>query len=212
MHISPTRRRVRTFALAIALTGGSVLSDVLPSSSVGTAHAAPINATDGSDDDDALTPRISCPLLGPSEFINSWGAGRSGGRPHQGVDMIAERDTPIVAVRSGEVLFKRSRLGGNAVWLTTTTGDQYYYAHLDGFQGSSRSVVRGEVIGYVGSTGNAGGPHLHFETHPNGAAVNPFNAVFAACVGPAVNVTLNSARTATDSERTLVSNINGRRR
>jgi murein DD-endopeptidase MepM/ murein hydrolase activator NlpD len=96
--------------------------------------------------------------------------------------MIADRGTAIVAVRSGEVEFKHSRLGGNAVWLTTTTGDRYYYAHLDRFQGSSRAVVRGEVIGYVGSTGNAGGPHLHFETLPNGAAVNPFGAVFGACV------------------------------
>ena len=206
MQISPTRRRARTFALTIALASGLTLSTALASSSVGTAHAAPINVTDGAaDDDDVLTPRISCPLLGPSQFIDSWGAGRSGGRSHQGVDMIADRSTPIVAVRSGEVEFKQSRLGGNAVWLTTATGDRYYYAHLDGFQGSSRSVVRGEVIGFVGSTGNAEGPHLHFETLPNGAAVNPFGAVFGACVDVPDTVILNGARTVPSTERSVVS-------
>lgn len=187
-------------ALTLALTGSIAVSGALPSPTTPAAHAAPAdatNATDGSDDDDdKMTTQISCPLLGPSQFIDSWGTARSGGRSHQGVDMIAERGTPIVAVRSGEAQFKQSNLGGSAVWLTTATGDRYYYAHLDRFQGSSRSVVRGEVIGYVGSTGNAGGPHLHFETLPNGTAVNPFNAVFGACVGVPDTVSLNGARAA----------------
>ena len=88
--------------------------------------------------------------------------------------MIAKTGTPLVAVVSGSVQFKQNSLGGNAVWLSGSDGNKYYYAHLSRFEGSSRSVSQGEVIGYVGMTGNAGVPHLHFEVHPGGgSAVNP---------------------------------------
>jgi murein DD-endopeptidase MepM/ murein hydrolase activator NlpD len=122
-------------------------------------------------------------VAGPSAFGDTWGAGRSGGRSHQGVDMMGSRGTPIVAVVSGSVQFKQNRLGGNAVWLSGDNGNKYYYAHLDAFEGGSRGVSQGEVIGYLGDTGNArGAPHLHFEVHPGGgAAVNPTPTVRAAC-------------------------------
>ena len=67
-------------------------------------------------------------------------------------------------------------IGGNAAWLAGNDGNRYYYAHMDHWEGSSRGVSQGEVIGYVGDTGNAGplNYHLHFEVHPKGgAAVNP---------------------------------------
>jgi murein DD-endopeptidase MepM/ murein hydrolase activator NlpD len=109
-------------------------------------------------------------------YSDTWGAARSGGRSHQGVDMLTHRGNPIFAVVAGSVQFSQNRLGGNAVWLNGANGDRYYYAHLDHYEGSSRGVSRGEVIGYVGDTGNARGtPHLHFEVHPGGgAAVNPY--------------------------------------
>ena len=101
--------------------------------------------------------------------------------------MAATRGTPVLAVRGGEAEFKRSNLGGNAIWLVTSYGERYYYAHLDAWEGSSRTVTAGEVIGYVGSTGNARGDHLHFETRFGEEAANPYPLVEAACsrgVGP----------------------------
>ncbi len=96
--------------------------------------------------------------------------------------MIAAGGTPLVAVESGRVNFKTTRLGGNSVWLYGNSGTSYFYAHLSAWEGSSRTVSRGEVIGYVGATGNTSVNHLHFEIHPGGgAAVNPYPAVRAAC-------------------------------
>ena len=119
---------------------------------------------------------IICPVAGSAAYSDTWGAAALGGRSHQGVDMLAPTGTPLVAVVSGSVQFKQNSLGGNAVWLAGNDGNRYYYAHLSSFEGSSRGVSQGEVIGYVGDTGNARGtPHLHFEVHPGGgAAVNPY--------------------------------------
>ena len=123
-----------------------------------------------------------CPVAGPRSFADTWGAPRSGGRSHEGVDMMAPGGTPLVAVESGSATFKTNRLGGNAVWITGSSGTKYYYAHLSAWEGSSRSVSRGEVIGYVGATGNTSVNHLHFEVHPNGGrAVNPYPYVRATC-------------------------------
>jgi len=123
----------------------------------------------------------TCPIEGDQDLIDSWGWRRSGGRSHQGIDIIDERGTELYAVRDGWVNMKRSNLGGNAIWLTTDDGDEFYYAHLDAFEGDDRMVEAGELIGYVGSTGNAGGPHLHFEVHPGGRVENPFEHVVDAC-------------------------------
>ncbi|BAN03735.1 M23 family metallopeptidase [Ilumatobacter coccineus] len=124
----------------------------------------------------------ACPIDGSSTFEDSWGWARSGGRSHEGVDLIASRGTPIIAVRDGWANFTTSNLGGRAVWLTADNGDKFYYAHLDDWEGESRTVAAGDVIGYVGSTGNAQGPHLHFETMPDGVVENPFPHTLGACV------------------------------
>ena len=137
----------------------------------------------GSGSNDYATDGWVCPVNGPVGFGDTWGAPRSGGRRHQGVDMIGARGLPLVAVVDGFVQQKTNSLGGNAVWLSGADGNKYYYAHLDSWA-EAGSVSAGTVIGYLGDTGNArfSIPHLHFEIHPGGgAAVNPYPTVRAHC-------------------------------
>ena len=96
--------------------------------------------------------------------------------------MLAPFGVPIYAVVDGFATFKSNRLGGNAVSLVGDNGNRYYYAHLQSYEGASRRVRQGDLIGYNGDTGNARGtPHLHFEVHPGGGlAVNPTPSVRAA--------------------------------
>ena len=129
----------------------------------------------------------ACPVAGAVSFSDTWGAPRSGGRRHQGVDMIAARGTPIVAIYAGTIKrISTNTLGGKSIWLRAGNGDEFYYAHLDGYGDISlgQSVAEGYVIGYNGSTGNAPDwlPHLHFEFHPGGgSAVNPYPLVKSIC-------------------------------
>ncbi len=133
------------------------------------------------------TPGFVCPVKGGASFINSWGFPRSGGRRrHKGVDMFAPRNTPVVAVGPGKITFGVVNLGGNVTHLYGDDGNVYYYAHLEGWPSGLRSgqrVRRGQIVGYVGNSGNARytSPHLHFEIRPNGKAVNPYPTVRYYC-------------------------------
>jgi murein DD-endopeptidase MepM/ murein hydrolase activator NlpD len=126
---------------------------------------------------------IVCPIRGAVSFIDSWGAPRHQGA-HHGVDLMAARNTPNVAVVSGTVTFRAGGTSGNGAFLSGDDGNLYYYFHLEKYEGGARRVAQGEVIGYVGNTGDAKytATHTHFEIHPgHGAAVNPYPSVRAVC-------------------------------
>ena len=126
------------------------------------------------------------PSQGRCSFVDSWQWERSGGRRHEGVDIMGPKGLALYAVLDGTITKMygaESTLSGNALRLTTADGTYFFYAHLDSFAAGIAigSVVRaGQIIGYMGSTGAAGSSHLHFEVHPlGGSAVNPYPVVKA---------------------------------
>ncbi len=127
------------------------------------------------------------PVAGAHSYINDWGFSRSGGRSHQGTDIMAPRGTPVVAVVSGRVTrtTRNSGLGGTTVWLRGNDGRSYYFAHLDTIAGgisSGSSVGAGQTLATVGNSGNArgGATHLHFEIRTGSGAINPYPVLRAA--------------------------------
>lgn len=126
-----------------------------------------------------------CPVAGRRSFSDTWGEARSGGRHHQGTDIMAAYGTPLVAVIAGTIQTAYSSAGGISLYLRGVDGDEYFYAHNSrNVASSGERVAAGEVIAYVGTSGNApdNAPHVHFERHPGGgAAINPYAFVVRAC-------------------------------
>lgn len=124
------------------------------------------------------------PVAGPHSYSDTFGAPRMFGTAyahlHQGADIFAPSGTPLVACERG-VLIKVGTdvLGGTKLWLVGASGTRYYYAHLSGYAEGveeGKVVDVGDVVGYVGNSGNAVGTpaHLHFQVHPGGGpAINP---------------------------------------
>lgn len=118
--------------------------------------------------------------------LDNYGDPRSGGRIHQGTDILASLGQEVYAMADGTLTFQAkvgdgrsgTALSGNLWKLTAPNGTYYVYAHLLGFAPGltvGSTVYKGQLLGYVGDTGNPGpgNYHLHFEVHPNGgAAVN----------------------------------------
>jgi murein DD-endopeptidase MepM/ murein hydrolase activator NlpD len=171
-------------------TGEEPSATTLPSEEPTDTTAPPEEPTDTVPEEEPPPPSPSggtCPVAGAVSFTDSWGDPRSGGRSHQGVDMIAARNTPIVAIYSGRIdRLTDGNLSGLAIWFRADNGDVFFYAHLESFADVSdgQSVSQGDVIGYNGSSGNAPAflPHLHFEWHPGGGSpVNPYPLVRDLC-------------------------------
>jgi hypothetical protein len=114
------------------------------------------------------------PIFGPVSFGDSFGGPRPGveGGWHHGEDIFAPEGAPVLAVGDGTIhTVGFNRLGGYRLWLRDTLGNDFYYAHLSAYSElaiEGQSVEAGDVIGFVGDTGDAegGSPHLHFEIHP----------------------------------------------
>jgi murein DD-endopeptidase MepM/ murein hydrolase activator NlpD len=133
-----------------------------PSSGGGGGGSAQVSAPSSSG--------FAWPMCAPvtSEYGPRWG------RMHQGIDQGAPTGTPIGASKAGTVIFAGWQGGYGNLVLIDHGGVVTAYAHQSSMSVSSgQSVSQGQTIGYVGSTGNSTGPHLHFETRVNGSAVNP---------------------------------------
>lgn len=123
------------------------------------------------------------PVAGPATYTDDWGLPRHGpgdvARTHKGVDVFADRGTPVIASSDGIVArMATGGLGGVSLRLVAPDGTFYYYAHLDRFAprlAEGDRVTKGKVLGFVGNSGNAAGTpaHLHYEIHPRGGAAVP---------------------------------------
>jgi murein DD-endopeptidase MepM/ murein hydrolase activator NlpD len=114
-----------------------------------------------------------CPVEG-ARYFNDWGFPRGDSRYHEGNDLFAERGSPVRAPVSGTVELIQGTVGGLQFNLYGSDGIEYLGSHLDA-AGETGKVNAGDVIGYVGTSGNALGtnPHLHFGMYKNGLALNP---------------------------------------
>jgi murein DD-endopeptidase MepM/ murein hydrolase activator NlpD len=185
-------------ATSSAGVDGGPLPTVAPAVLVTTAapirRAAAVNSAAGATEaavrqrrDRLVFPMQAAPRC---DILDNYGDGRSGGRVHLGVDMLATLDQELYAVASGTLVEQylsgspNGALSGNAWKLRDpSNGAEYFYAHLSRFADglSVGSVVTaGQLIGYVGDTGNpgTGNYHLHFEIHPGGTTtVDPLTVL-----------------------------------
>jgi murein DD-endopeptidase MepM/ murein hydrolase activator NlpD len=133
-----------------------------------------------------LGPSYLFPLAGGARFQNDFGAPRADTRFNQGVDLFAPLGTPVLATHDGTLVqVGWSNIGGRQEWLRDTAGNLFYYGHLSAYSPVAKTgaaVHAGDVIGFLGDSGDAQGTayHLHFEIHPAGKwAVAPYPYVSA---------------------------------
>ncbi|WP_051241668.1 M23 family metallopeptidase [Azohydromonas australica] len=199
-------RALRSAALGLVLGGGLGLAVVLlpagPRPAPRLAVAAAAQGTEAAQEAEAQAMqadlavlaerRLLMPVQGvaPAELRDTFGDGRdAGARPHEALDVMAPRGTPVLAVDEGRLVkLFTSVPGGLTIYQFDPSGRYaYYYAHLDRYADGLRegmTLQRGQLVGYVGSTGNANpdAPHLHFAIFRlgperqwwKGTAVNPY--------------------------------------
>jgi murein DD-endopeptidase MepM/ murein hydrolase activator NlpD len=113
-------------------------------------------------------------VYGTAWFGDTFKAARADVSWHHGEDIFAPLGTPLLAVADGTVFSVGwNNIGGYRLWLRDRQGNQFYYAHLSAFSALARNgneVHAGDVVGFLGNTGDAQGTpyHLHFEIHPVG--------------------------------------------
>ena len=133
-----------------------------------------------------LGPSYLFPLAGGARFQNDFGAPRADTRFNQGIDLFAPLGTPVLAAHDGTLVqVGWSNIGGRQEWLRDSAGNLFYYGHLSAYAPVAKTgaaVHAGDVIGFLGDSGDAQGTayHLHFEIHPAGKwAVAPYPYVSA---------------------------------
>jgi peptidoglycan LD-endopeptidase LytH len=192
-----------TAGFLLALGVGSVLSVPSAPRAAVRAPSAPVVVV-------KEAPRaLIVPIAGvrTADLVDTWGAPRSGGRHHEGVDIMAPLGTPVRAAADGEIVkLFTSELGGLTIYQRDASGRLIlYYAHLSAYAPDltvGMPVRQGQVIATVGQTGNATTPHLHFEVQRagpgrhwwRGEAVNPYLALKAGRVDDPVQASLGGNR------------------
>ena len=170
-----------------------------PSSTPEAATGAAIASTSTSADFEYLRARrILVPLLGAdmSKVYDTFNDPRDGGeRVHRAIDILAPRGTPILSADDGRILrMSTNALGGICMYTVDPEGRiVYYYAHMDHYNDAmspGREIVKGDTLGYVGTTGNApkNTPHLHFQVmrwpadgkYWNGEPIDPYELLVRA--------------------------------
>lgn len=200
---TPSLRFPRAVAVALVLLAALALAvRAVPTPAAAVAPSPMALAEIPASGADAAQPAVRLQAVAPFNFpmevtprcdiLDNFGDPRSGGRTHAGMDILATLGQDVYAMKAGTLTIQTfadsggsSSLSGNLWRLSASdgTGDYYIYAHLSAFapgltKGST--VYAGQLIGFVGDTGNAGpgNYHLHFEIHPGGGnAVNPLPLV-----------------------------------
>ncbi|WP_024890966.1 M23 family metallopeptidase [Luteimonas huabeiensis] len=124
---------------------------------------------------------LAMPVRGvdAARVADTYGAARGRDRTHEGVDIFAPRGTEVLSATPGIVAsIRETGLGGRQVWVIGPARQRHYYAHLDDWApdlAEGDVVLTGDVLGYVGDTGNARGtpPHLHYGVYASGGAYDP---------------------------------------
>lgn len=185
----PMSRRATPIAFALvalaAAPAAAIASPFSPDTLEGSAPADPVETL--------RARQLTLPVEGVAaeRLRDDFHAPRSGGRVHQAIDIMAPRGTPVVAVEDGTILRvnPNNGAGGIVVQQVDDQGEYVYaYAHLERWASwiaEGMRVFRGQVLGYVGSTGNATTPHLHFTITPmgtdgrprRGVRINPFQVL-----------------------------------
>ena len=148
-------------------------SPVLPSQEVSRLKSMPLNS------------HLPIPVqhVSARQLQDTWGNARSMGRRHEGIDILAPRGTKVTSTTEGIVTsLQGNPLGGNVVWILGPAGSWHYYAHLEKHKRGLKvgdTVHKGDVIGYVGNSGNARHTvtHLHYGIYLTGkgrGATNPY--------------------------------------
>ena len=168
---------VRSLVLAVSLSAFLAIVEPALRVAVYTARLA------------ILPPPASLPLpvdrVAARAIRDSWLAERPGARRHEGVDIFAPQGTPVRSTTVG--LIARvgvDTLGGKVVWVIGPNGQRHYYAHLSRHADihAGQAVAAGDLLGYVGTTGNARAtpPHLHYGIYTASGAINPYPLLRAA--------------------------------